>query len=74
MTLDSQHAQAIMDKIAELPPEVIAQVEDFIDFLRQRYERQSYEHGSFASLSTRLSEPVLRRIWDNPQDAAYDGL
>ena len=69
MSLSTEQAQALLEKLAELPSEKIAEVEDFIDFLRQRQEE-----GSFAALSTRLSEPVLRKIWDNPQDAAYDQL
>jgi len=29
-------AQSLVDKLNELPPERVAEVEDFIDFLRQR--------------------------------------
>ena len=69
MSLSTEQAQALLDKLGELPSEKLAEVEDFIDFLRLRQEE-----GSFAALSTRLSAPVLQRIWDNPQDAAYDQL
>ncbi|MDN5871556.1 MAG: DUF2281 domain-containing protein [Nitrococcus sp.] len=31
--------QGLVDKLQELPPECIAEVEDFIDFLRQRRRR-----------------------------------
>lgn len=30
------HTQSLVDKLNELPPERVAEVEDFIDFLRQR--------------------------------------
>lgn len=30
------HTQSLVDKLNELPPEQVAEVEDFIDFLRSR--------------------------------------
>lgn len=30
------HAQSLVEKLNELPPERVAEVEDFIDFLRSR--------------------------------------
>lgn len=34
--MHAEDAQALVDKLQELPPERQAEVEDFIDFLRQR--------------------------------------
>jgi hypothetical protein len=44
-------------------------VEDFIDFLDQ----QSTDH-SLTFAAAKLSEPVLLKIWDNPDDAEYDKI
>ena len=34
--MNKQSEQAIIEKIKELPPERVAEVEDFVDFLRTR--------------------------------------
>ncbi len=60
--------RAILSKIRELPPEKIAEVEDFIDFLAQRDDRQ------LTHAAAKLSEKALAKVWDNPDDAAYDRL
>jgi hypothetical protein len=59
---------ALIDKIDELPPEKLAVVEDFVDFLRGREDRQ------LVAAALRISEGPLKRIWDNADDAAYDKL
>ena len=61
--------RAILSKMRELPPEKVAEVEDFVDFLRQR---QQESHVTRAA--TRLSEHVFAEVWNNPDDAAYDRL
>lgn len=58
----------LVEKIESLPPERIAEVEDFVDFLRQREERR------LARAAMRMSEEALAKVWDNPDDAAYDQL
>ena len=61
--------QKLLDKIRSLPPEKAAEVEDFIDFLSQRAgDRQ------LAGAATGLSEASFHKVWDNPDDAAYDQL
>lgn len=45
-------AQALIEKIRQLPPQRLAEVEDFVDFLRTREER--------AAASTRLGESLAR--------------
>lgn len=65
----NQAEQVLLEKIRNLPPEKVAEVEDFIDFLLERSpDRQ------LVAAVTRLSEESFRRIWDNPEDAAYDQL
>jgi len=60
---------SLIDKIRALPPEKVAEVEDFVDFLRQRsLDRQ------LVAAAAKLSEPSLAAVWDNPEDAVYDRL
>ncbi len=59
--------QKLLDKIRSLPPDKAAEVEDFIDFLRER------ESGrQLARAATRLSEDAFAKAWDD--DADYDRL
>ena len=53
----------------DLPPEKVAEVEDFVDFLRQRQE-----DGRLTHAANRMSEKVLAKVWSNSADAAYDRL
>ena len=68
MPTDTQLEQALIEKIRDLPPEKIAEVEEFVDFLRQRENRR------LVRAAMNLSEGPLKRVWDNPDDAAYDDL
>jgi hypothetical protein len=60
--------RAILAKIQDLSPEKVAEVEDFIDFLRQQGDRQ------LTRAATKLAESAFEKVWDNPEDAAYDQL
>jgi Protein of unknown function (DUF2281) len=60
--------EELLAKIRSLPPEQAAEVEDFVDFLQERADRQLTEAAA------RTSEPSFARIWDNADDAAYDAL
>jgi hypothetical protein len=69
MHTHSSLEQRLIEKIQKLPPEQVLLVEDFIDSL----DIQNTEHNlTFAA--AKLSEPVLLKIWDNPDDAEYDTL
>jgi len=59
----------LIEKIRDLAPERVAEVEDFVDFLRQRTEDRT-----LVQAAARLSEDAFRKVWDNPDDAAYDRL
>lgn len=61
--------QELIDKIRELPPERVAEVEDFVDFLRGRDDDRRLTRQMM-----KLSEPSFARVWDNPEDADYDRL
>jgi adenosine/AMP kinase len=61
--------QVLFDKIKQLPPQRLAEVEDFVDFLRTRENEQR-----FALAAAKASEASLAQVWDNDDDAAYDQL
>lgn len=61
--------QALLEKLKQLPPERVAEVEDFVDFLRTRSEAQQLTRAA-----TKAAEPAFEKVWDNPDDAAYDRL
>ncbi|MDW7712502.1 MAG: hypothetical protein SCH98_18720 [Deferrisomatales bacterium] len=67
----SQAAQeeALIEKIRMLPPEKVAEVEDFVDFLRHRDDERRLTQAA-----AKLSEDSFRAAWDNEDDAAYDEL
>jgi hypothetical protein len=44
----------------------VAEVEDFVEFLAQRDDRQ------LPRAAARLAEKAFRKVWGNPADAAYD--
>ena len=67
--MTSQHEQALIEKLKRLPPERIAEVEDFVDFLQSRDEARALTRAAMKS-----SEAAFAAIWDNEDDAAYDQL
>jgi hypothetical protein len=69
MSTQHQQEQAIIEKIRALPPERVAEVEDFVDFLRMRGDDRRLTRAA-----TKLSEEAFQKIWDNPDDAEYDQL
>jgi hypothetical protein len=60
--------EILIEKIKSLPPERVAEVEDFIDFLSQREDRH------LVKAATKLSENTFQNIWDNTDDADYDQI
>ena len=58
----------LIEKIRALPPDKIAEVVDFVDFLAQRDDRRLLEAAS------KISEPAFAAVWDNADDAQYDNL
>ncbi len=61
--------EILIQKIRRLPPERVAEVEDFVDFLMARDQDRHITQAA-----TRLSEEAFRAIWDNADDAEYDRL
>jgi hypothetical protein len=67
--MNSRNEQALLDKLKQLPPERVAEVEDFVDFLRARGDAQQ-----LVQAAAKAAEPAFKKVWDNPDDAAYDRL
>ena len=66
MSKQAAREDALIRKIRSLPPEKVAEVEDFVEFLGQRDDRQLTQAGA------KLAEKAFRRVWNNRVDAAYD--
>jgi hypothetical protein len=58
----------LVEKIKQLPPQRIAEVEDFVDFLSQREEQKLVQSAM------KLSENSFKKVWDNEEDSIYDEL
>ncbi|MFO1163235.1 MAG: hypothetical protein U1E60_30680 [Reyranellaceae bacterium] len=63
------NARALIEKIEALPAERIAEVEDFVDFIRLREQERSLTRSASTA-----SAPAFAAIWNNPDDDAYDAL
>lgn len=61
--------QVLFDKIKQLPPQRMAEVEDFVDFLRAREDERR-----LAQAAAKASEASFAKVWDNDEDAAYDRM
>ena len=63
------NTKALIEKIEELPPERIAEIEDFVDFIRSREQERALARAAAAT-----SAASFAAIWSNPEDDAYDAL
>jgi len=69
MATNRNHIHELIDKLESLPPERIAEVEDFIDFLKSRDADRQFAHAAAMT-----SEAAFAKVWENPDDAIYDTL
>jgi len=67
---DVKSEQRLLEKIRKLPFDKIVELENFIDLLYQSPNSSQ----ALVTTSTKLSEASFAKIWDNPEDAAYDNL
>lgn len=67
--MNARIEQTILEKLRQLPPERLAEVEDFVDFLRTREGDRALTQAA-----QRASEPALAKVWENADDADYDRL
>lgn len=63
--------QRLIEKICKLSSTRIVEIENFIDFLSQREEQSD---GNLTLAASKLSEAAFAKVWNNPEDAAYDDL
>jgi hypothetical protein len=57
----------LLEKISRLPPERVAEVEDFVDFITHReIDRE------LVRTAARASEAAFSKAWSNPEDDVYD--
>jgi hypothetical protein len=65
----SPDTQRLIDKIQTLPPNRLAEVDDFVEFLQYK------EHERILTqAATQLSAPALAAVWANAEDEVYDAL
>jgi len=69
MSVPIQQIEQVAHKLQTLSPERITEVEDFIDFLKQRDEGLHLTQSAM-----KLTEPLLASLWNNTEDAEYDQL
>jgi hypothetical protein len=63
------NTEALIEKIQTLSPDRLAEVEDFVDFIRMRdEERALIRHAASASA------PACAAIWSNAEDDCYDAV
>jgi hypothetical protein len=58
----------LVAKIRSLPPDRMAELVDFVEFLSQRDDRL------LTQAATKASEPAFAQVWENKEDADYDNL
>jgi hypothetical protein len=61
--------QILFDKIKQLSPDRLAEVEDFVDFLRSREDDRRLTRAAATA-----SEASFSHVWNNDEDAAYDRM
>jgi hypothetical protein len=62
-------SKSLIEKIEALPADRIAEIEDFVDFIRLREQERALIRAAAAK-----SAPTLAAIWSNPEDDVYDVL
>jgi len=67
--MQTQQHKELFSKIRKLPPEKVAVIDDFVEFLSHRDEMDILVRAA-----EKLSEKSFQKVWDNPEDAEYDNL
>jgi hypothetical protein len=63
------NTEALIEKIQTLSPDRLAEVEDFVDFVRFRDRERALTRDAASA-----SAPAFAAIWNNTEDDAYDAL
>ena len=69
MAAENNTIRELIDKLEALPPERLAEVEDFIDFLHGRDNDRRLTYAA-----ARTAESAFAEVWDNSDDSIYDSL
>lgn len=64
-----QNPQALLELIQALPPDRIAEVEDFVVFITEREQERAMSRAAAAA-----SASAFAVVWNNPEDDVYDAL
>ena len=67
--MNARIERSLLEKLKQLPPERLAEVEDFVDFLRTREGDRALTQAA-----QKAAEPALAKVWENEDDADYDRL
>ena len=67
--MNTRDPNALIEKLTQLQPERVAEVEDFVDFLRTHNEGHALIRAA-----ERAAEPGFSTVWENDDDAVYDRL
>jgi hypothetical protein len=59
----------LIEKILQLPPTRLAEVTDFVDFLRSREKDRALTQSAAQAATSSFAA-----VWDNDADAEYDKL
>ncbi len=59
----------LIEKILQLPPTRLAEVADFVDFLRSREKDRALTQAAAQTAAASFAT-----VWDNDADAIYDSL
>ncbi len=65
----SEMPRSLIEKIEALPHDRVAEVEDFVDFIAAREQGRG-----LVKTATAASARSFEKIWNNPDDDAYDAL
>lgn len=60
---------SLIEKLNTLPADRLHEVEDFVDFIRQRDQDRALVRAAGAA-----SAPAFAAVWDNPEDDVYDAV
>lgn len=63
------NVSSLAEKIQTLSSDQIAEVEDFVEFLRLRGQERALTRSS-----AEASAPAFEAVWTNPEDDVYDAL
>jgi hypothetical protein len=64
----------IRAQLESLPPERVAEVGDFVDSISKRENKPHATEHALLRVTSVLNKTAFERVWDNPEDAAYDHL